>query len=1352
MDSKEMTAYRRAEDYDAIIVKAKSYTPEQINEADLRMLIAEAFLKKNNADSSAEWYWSCFDEYAEECARKLIEIYKNTKDADSLEKLSERLENAGLGRGLIGLCGYEALRCRSKDYGEQIEALREYVDEEYDAWYMIRMAELYLLEDEMRAAKKLLRQCMRLFPCTEYSECSDALIQAAEEGRAEEYIEEHTAERFIYNENLASVPAAVQEEPSFEENKEEKKEEKNEGAKRIQTTTLAEQLKKKKKKRKKIVNEEPMSIEERFKDVYGMKDIRESLGNFYRILRMETERKESDFHSSLLKSTHFLIAGERGTGKTLLATTIGQLLYDFGIREDEQAVLIEARDLQKSFEQLKSLSDVTLIIENIEKCADSDINYDQAAILWPLLDLLKNQKDNISVIITGSVDGIDRLLAKESEIKKYICSQLVIPKYTTEELLDIAVLIAKNKQFYLDDESKIYLGRVLRKKNAKSEFECSYEMERLIGSAIGKMADRLAAMEDPGEMDMVTLKLEDFEVDNSDDEKIAQILEKLDGLTGLQSVKEKVHEKINEVITNQDKEAQGIETRVSTSNHMVFYGNPGTGKTTVARIIGDIYFYLGVLPEKKLVECSVSDLVAEHVGGTSMKAKAVVDKAVGGVLFIDEAYMLADSKNQFNADAVTEILKGMEDHRDELMVIMAGYQDAMEDFFKDTNEGLRGRFPAQNRILFEDYTEDELMEIFKGYVKGGNFRLDENVDELLRSLMAERGKEDGFNNARGARNVFEEVYNSMNKRLETIANKTREDYELIRKEDIESVLGRQEEIAKDKQAYIDELMSMTGLAGVKRELSILINEIEANRFYESQSGNAEADINIGNMFFLGNPGTGKTTVARLFSKILEQLGVLKKKNHFIECAREDFVSKIVGESGEKTKKLVEGAFGGVLFIDEAYRLYEGQNDTYGKEAVETLMKLMEDNRDKLLVIAAGYTKEMQEFLKANPGLRSRFTKDIVFEDYTSEELLFILKQMAQKDGYTLAAECDGILLPYFETRKQIPDFGNAREVRTLYENMQKHMKIRNLELHKAGIVPDQAAMHTMTPEDIEKATGVDKSAKRAGVEELLAELDSMTGLGNIKKEVHGLLDYIQGIRRAKGVNVDLAKELDRMHMLFQGAPGTGKTTVARLIGKIYRELGILKGGAFVECDRSTLVGAYIGETEKKTNQKIDEAMGGVLFVDEAYALANGGENDYGKQAIDVLLKRMEDDRHNLLVILAGYTKDMKRLFAMNEGFASRVPNTFTFENYSNDELLEMFHALAEKENLALNAGAEELMRGYFEEKRKSESFANARDVGTLFSRTKRAVYQDSTVQKDENGKLMIDETRMRNIISEMPEH
>ena len=1265
MDIKELAEFRRKGNMKAIIEYAGENTPEQIDDPDVRMLIAEAYLNIGELNTSIRWYESCFDVLPEECARQLLYIYKNTNNTELLNNLSEQIEEAGLSPGLNALCRYEILRCSDGSIEDRMEALEEYVEEEYDAWYMLRLSELFVLNHNKKSAVRQLRQCVRLFPNTEYSDYAERMLDSIEKEDELNLIGQSPVESNIYcklKQKTEETRTIVKNTTELMEKKTEKKD--FEQAKQIQTTSLSEQMRKKTRKKRKYINTEPMSVEDRFKDIYGMKDIRDELGNLYRILRMESERKENDLQTSVLKSTHFTISGGKGTGKTMLATTIGQLLYDFGIRENEKAVLIEARDLQNSFENLNQLKDVTLIIENIEKCADDDFNFDQDSIVWPLRNLMIEHKDDISVIITGCRQGIDHLFEKEREVKKYICKKFEIKTYEPDELLDIAILIAKKRQFYFDDEAKLLIRKILRKRSIKKNFECAYEVDELITDAIAHMANRLDAMDNYNEIDMVTLKKEDFEKDNRDDEKVVELLGRIDQMIGLSSVKNKVKEKINEVRINQEKEENGIQVKY-TSRHLVFYGNPGTGKTTVARIIGEIYYYLGLLPEKKMVECSVSDLVADHVGGTSLKTRNKVESAIGGVLFIDEAYMLADSKSQFNADAVTEILKGMEDHRDELMVIMAGYKSAMDDFFKDTNQGLKGRFPAQNRIEFDDYTETELVQIFKEYTKEAGLRLEEDADSLLLLLMNEKSREDGFDNARGVRNVFEEVYTKMGYRLDQIGQKTKEDYQLIKKEDIENVLGKAIDREMDQKDCLNELYKLTGLSSVKKEISDIIMEIEADKLY-GENGR----IGIENYLFLGNPGTGKTTVARILGGILEKLGVLEKKNHFVECTREDFVSKIVGESGEKTKKLVESAYGGILFIDEAYRLYEGDNDTYGKEAVETLMKIMEDNRDKLVVIAAGYTKEMHDFLKVNPGLCSRFTKEIIFEDYSEDELLSILMQMCRP--FILEKSCEGILLTYFRNLRIKPHFGNSREMRTLSGNLIKNVKIRNLKLNRSGITSDTDLMHTIVREDVEIICG-SKYSQKDTLDELLAELDNLIGLTNVKKDIHNLVRFIQGVRRVKGEDVDLAKELDRMHMVFQGSPGTGKTTVARIIGKIYQKLGILKRDVFVECDSSGLIGQYVGETEQKTNQKIDEAMGGVLFIDEAYALAGSG-NDYGQKAVNVLLKRMEDNRHDFLVILAGYTDEMKRLFEMNDGFASRVPNIFTFENYSNDELLKILIA------------------------------------------------------------------------------
>lgn len=236
------------------------------------------------------------------------------------------------------------------------------------------------------------------------------------------------------------------------------------------------------------------------------------------------------------------------------------------------------------------------------------------------------------------------------------------------------------------------------------------------------------------------------------------------------------------------------------------------------------------------------------------------------------------------------------------------------------------------------------------------------------------------------------------------------------------------------------------------------------------------------------------------------------------------------------------------------------------------------------------------------------------------------------------------------------------------------------------------------------------------MEELMEKLNSLIGLAGVKQEVNTLINFlkIKRLRERRGFKTaDVSK-----HLVFLGNPGTGKTTVARLISKIYKQLGVLEKGQLVEVDRTGLVAGYIGQTALKTKEKIDEAMGGILFIDEAYTLAKGG-SDFGQEAIDTILKAMEDNRENFVVIVAGYPRPMKDFLESNPGLKSRFNKSILFEDYSKNELYEIFETLCKSNDILLNANASLYLKSYLEKlcANKPENFANGREMRNLFETT-----------------------------------
>lgn len=248
----------------------------------------------------------------------------------------------------------------------------------------------------------------------------------------------------------------------------------------------------------------------------------------------------------------------------------------------------------------------------------------------------------------------------------------------------------------------------------------------------------------------------------------------------------------------------------------------------------------------------------------------------------------------------------------------------------------------------------------------------------------------------------------------------------------------------------------------------------------------------------------------------------------------------------------------------------------------------------------------------------------------------------------------------------------------------------------------------------ENAVAPAAEEKKPDLDELMADLEGLIGLENIKKDIKSLMNLIK-VRKLREQN-ELPVAPMSMHMVFMGNPGTGKTTVARLVGGLYAAIGALSKGQLVEVDRSGLVAGYVGQTALKTQEVIKSALGGVLFIDEAYSLSSGGENDFGREAIETLLKAMEDHRKDLVVIVAGYTQPMREFLDSNPGLESRFNKFFYFEDYNGEELMGIFRLQCKKNSYVLSPEADEAAQKLFNElyEERGENFGNGRYVRNLF--------------------------------------
>ncbi|MBK0348972.1 AAA family ATPase [Aerococcaceae bacterium zg-ZJ1578] len=468
------------------------------------------------------------------------------------------------------------------------------------------------------------------------------------------------------------------------------------------------------------------------------------------------------------------------------------------------------------------------------------------------------------------------------------------------------------------------------------------------------------------------------------------------------------------------------------------------------------------------------------------------------------------------------------------------------------------------------------------------------------------------------------------------------------------------EIVEETDA-MEELSSLVGLHQVKQSIEVMVNQVAANR-KRIEKGLKPLQQNL-NAVFVGNPGTGKTTVARLLGKVLFQYGALSGEEYkFIEVTESDLVSVNVGGTAIQTKKYLELARGGVLFIDEAYTLNKKESSVnFGQEAIDTIMKYMEDYRNEIMVIFAGYTKEIDQFLKTNPGLVSRTPNRLVFEDYSAEEIIQ-LGELLLKQGQFILEDNAYYSKQVTKAYNQSLDRSNGRWIRNFNESLIKEQLNRVVKTNSDDI-------ETILNSDIDTVLSKGRFENSGCEEDSLNQLKNLIGILNVKRQVQEFIFQVEANQKKEELGMKV--EDFTLHSLFLGNPGTGKTTVARIIGKVLYQKGIIATNKFIEVSRSDLVAGYTGQTATKTREVLESALGGVLFIDEAYTLNSYNGSDFGKEAINEILKFMEDHRRDIVIIFAGYTKEMTEFLQMNSGLASRIPTNFDFEDYTNEEIVQI---------------------------------------------------------------------------------
>jgi SpoVK/Ycf46/Vps4 family AAA+-type ATPase len=732
---------------------------------------------------------------------------------------------------------------------------------------------------------------------------------------------------------------------------------------------------------------------------------------------------------------------------------------------------------------------------------------------------------------------------------------------------------------------------------------------------------------------------------------IEELLEELNQYVGLKSIKYAVKEFIDYLKFQHERESKGLQGGKRFSINAIFEGNPGTGKTTIARLLGEIFHAMGIVDKGHVIEVDRSSLVGQYVGETAQKTDKLIEDAMGGILFIDEAYTLVKkggSGQDFGQEAIDILLKRMEDKKGDFVVIVAGYPKEMQSFI-ESNPGLKSRF--NHTFTFDDYTPDELLSIFSNAIAKEEYKIEDDAKEELKKEFTRlyRKRDTSFGNARLIMQIFEKLKIQISKRIIKIDEKerTKEILSTFILEDIKSTLKTKDDINVqlpiDQEALsvaLSELNNLFGLQSIKNEVADLVKLV---KYFIKQGVNVKDKFGD-HILFLGNPGTGKTTVARIISNIYSALGILPS-GQLIEVDRSGLVGAHVGETAQKTMLVVGSAMGGTLFIDEAYALTASGSNDFGKEAIDTLLKRMEDDRGKFIVIAAGYTNEMKDFIASNPGMKSRFTKTFHFEDYTPDELMKIAKFSIDKLKLELTSDAEDALLKHFNIIYSQRDkhFGNARIVRNLLE------KIKKKQLLRVADSTNEKDNNKILLLDIEEFLEKEKVAQKFETEKvdslkiILDDLNNLVGHQKVKQQVKKQIKSLQvtKLRAERGFKF-INKNLNT---LFIGNSGTGKSTLAKYLGSIYKELNYLKNGHVVTVNGNELLVADGEHARNKVETYVNKALDGILFIENLSTFFT--DTTLGELMLENLSYLYDKYLGRLVIIISGNRDELEMFSVTN---------------------------------------------------------------------------------------------------------
>ncbi|KAJ4269690.1 hypothetical protein NW762_001358 [Fusarium torreyae] len=730
------------------------------------------------------------------------------------------------------------------------------------------------------------------------------------------------------------------------------------------------------------------------------------------------------------------------------------------------------------------------------------------------------------------------------------------------------------------------------------------------------------------------------------------------------------------------KASQRRETDFKKENFdAVFMGSEGTGKTMLARLYAKYLVSLGVV-KKSGVFTGINRFSAYNMSKTSTLGTIhnTCNACGGCIAIIDHAHLMnSDDCNLWSLYVRSQDLPG------KVVIIVAGNGEwGLSDQLGYSAE-VSNHFPV---LKLPNYTAQELQMVFHGMmrkwfknrmeVEGGYYG---HYIKILIRRITQGANEKTFGNIWPVRKAFLEACRRQVERfLQARKNGNYlEDFKMTK----EDLLGNRPSLGPDKSPAWKELQALVGLDDVKEAILSVVNQVNQN-FIREMRGDDPLHVSP-NRVFLGPPGTGKTTVAKLYGRILADFGLLSKGD-VITKSPADLLDRYIGGSENNTQEALREAKGNVLIIDDAHMLDPGTNGSSGSSKngdfrgaiIDTIVaEVTGAAGEDRCVILCGYPEQMKEmYANANPGLERRFPLDtaFVFENFSEETLSKVLDIKMTKERLIATDKAREVAMEVLKRASVRPNFGNGGEVdnllsKAILARLRRVAKERKSEDEDLDALP-------LEPQDFD--ANYDRLSQ--AVTNTRALFDEFVGFEEIISKFESYQYMVQGMRLR---NVDPRPYVPFTYV-FKGPPGTGKTSTARKLGQIFYDMGLLSAPDVVDVSASQLIGEYCGQTGPKTRRLLESALGKVLFIDEAYRLS-GARGSFAEEAVSELVDAVTKPQfaRKLIIVLAGYEEDMDRLLRSNQGIKSRFATEFAFRSLRTEQCIEQLRQVVGKVGISI---------------------------------------------------------------------